>query len=64
MNSTEIEFTIQGLDGETFSVKISRTEAERYWHQLIESAYNKYGLDVLKEAITEHNGTDPVSQQL
>ena len=64
MNSTQIEFTIQRLDGETFSVKISHTDAERYWHQLIESAYNTYGLDILKEAITEHNGTDPVSQQL
>jgi hypothetical protein len=64
MNSTQIEFTIQTLNGETFSVKVSHTDVARSWHQLTESAYNKYGLDILKEAISEHNGADPVTQQL
>ena len=64
MNSTEIEFTIQRLDGETFSVNISRLEAGCYWKQTIESQYKNFGLDILKATICVQNGADPVNQQL
>jgi hypothetical protein len=63
MNSTEIEFTIQKLNGETFSVSIPRSEGEKFW-QKSQNLYNNYGLDTLNDVISKHNGTDPVTQQL
>jgi hypothetical protein len=68
MNSTEIEFTIQSLDGETFPVSIERAAGEKYWrrcgNRLLRNPYSKYGLDILKEAICKITGNDPISQQL
>jgi hypothetical protein len=66
MSQTEskIEFTIQRLDGETFTVNIYRLEAGFYWIQSLESQYNNFGLDILKDAICVQNGADPVTQQL
>jgi hypothetical protein len=63
MNSTEIQFTIQCLDGDTFPISIARTDAEKVFGGEL-NRYNQYGLDVLKDAISVHNGTDPVIQQL
>jgi hypothetical protein len=63
MNSTEIQFTIQCLDGDSFPISIARTDAEKVFHGK-SNLYNQYGLDVLKDAISVHNGTDPVIQQL
>ena len=60
---TQIQFTIQTLDGETFQVSIPVTEAEKVYKGR-RSAYNHYGLDYLKDAISIHTGNDPVSQQL
>ena len=60
---TKIEFTIQTLEGDTFSVSIPLSEAEKHWTQF-HHPYIKYGLDILKDAISEHNGTDPFTQQL
>ena len=62
MNSTQIEFTIQKLNGETFSVSIPRSEADKVWH--CQNQYNIFALDVLKAAISVHTGIDPISQQL
>ena len=64
---TEIEFTIQTLDGDTFTVSIPLSEAVKVWpgaFTSINSLYAQYGLDVLKDAICNHNGTDPDRQQL
>jgi hypothetical protein len=63
MSSTEIQFTIQCLDGDTFRISIARTDAEKVFCGEL-NLYNQYGLDVLKDAISVHNGTDPVIQQL
>ena len=63
MSSTEIQFTIQCLDGDTFPISIARTDAEKVFC-VERNLYNQYGLDVLKDAISVHNGTDPVIQQL
>jgi hypothetical protein len=63
MSSTEIQFTIQCLDGDTFRISIARTDAEKVFGGEL-NRYNQYGLDVLKDAISVHNGTDPVIQQL
>jgi hypothetical protein len=63
MNSTEIQFTIQCLDGDTFRISIARTDAKKFFCGET-NLYNKYGLDVLKDAISVYNGTDPVIQQL
>ena len=63
MNTTEIEFTILSLDGDTFQVSIERAAAEKYWHQPY-NPYSKYGLDTLKEAISKITGNDPITQQL
>jgi hypothetical protein len=63
MSSTEIQFTIQCLDGDTFRISIARTDAENVFCGEL-NLYNQYGLDVLKDAISVHNGTDPVIQQL
>ena len=63
MSSTEIQFTIQCLDGDTFPISIARTDAEKVFGGEL-NRYNQYGLDVLKDAISVHNGTDPVIQQL
>ena len=63
MNSTEIQFTIQCLDGDMFPISIARTDAENVFCGE-RNLYHQYGLDVLKDAISVHNGTDPVIQQL
>jgi hypothetical protein len=63
MISTEIKFTIQCLDGDTFQVSIPRTEAEKIMPRHA-NQYDKYGLDVLNDVISKHNGTDPITHQL
>ena len=59
----QIQFTIQTLDGETFQVSILVTQAQKVY-QGLQSPYNHYGLDYLKDAICSSTGNDPVSQQL
>ena len=63
MCSTEITFTIQKLNGETFPISITRTDADTVYHRT-SNLYNKYSLDILKKAISKHTGTDPITQQL
>jgi hypothetical protein len=63
MNHNEITFTIQTLDGDTFPISITRTDAENVFSGSGRQ-YNKYGLDVLNDAICKHTGHDPVIQQL
>jgi hypothetical protein len=66
MLTNNIEFIIQTLEGNTFPVSIPQTEAERIVCATAVSfnPYNKYGLDVLKDAICKQTGIDPVTQQL
>ena len=61
MISTEIKFIIQTLNGNTFPISISRALEVC---SPTSNPYNKYGLDVLKEAISVHTGTPPIVQQL
>jgi hypothetical protein len=63
MNYTEIIFTINTLDGKTFPISISSRDAQNVYGGS-KNQYNKYGLDVLKEAISKHTGNGPVIQQL
>ena len=59
-----IEFTIQCLEGNTFSVSITRAQAEKVFTYTTRNPYNSYGLDFLKDAISKQNGADPTTQQL
>jgi hypothetical protein len=63
MTQQQKQFTIQTLDGETFQVSIPVTQAKKVY-QGLQSPYNHYGLDYLKDAICSSTGNDPVSQQL
>lgn len=73
----QIQFTIQTLEGETFQVSIPLSEAEKTWTQKqnecspaqyscshCNSFYEQHGLDSLKDAIHNHNGTANAIQQL
>ena len=67
-----IEFKIQTLEGNDFSVSIQKSEAEKVYtcnvpfcnRSLIANPYDSYGLDFLKEAISKLNGVDPITMQL
>ena len=58
------EFTIQCLEGNTFSVSIPLVQAEKAFTYTARNPYNSYGLDFLKDAINKQNGADPTTQQL
>jgi hypothetical protein len=68
MTTTDIHFTIQNLDGETFQVSMARKSAQKICKQtdnLIHiPLWEQYGLDILKDAIYVHSGCDPCTQQL
>ena len=59
------EFTIQPLNGNSFTVSIARAAAERVNDaSSVHSISQQYGLDALKDAIAAHTGIDQVLQQL
>jgi hypothetical protein len=65
-----IQFKIQTLEGNDFSVSIQKSEAEKVYtcnvrdRSLNANPYDSYGLDFLKEAISKLNGVDPITMQL
>ena len=63
---TTVTFNIQTLEGTTFSVDLPLELVKKVHHQdaPLRDYYDQYGLDHLKEAISQETGTDSVCQTI